>query len=69
MTTTLIEEAAKKIPSIPLLVNIISKRVRQLTSGQRPMIDALPHASLGDIALTEVIEGKIGYEEYVEDAD
>ncbi len=63
MTSRLIEEAAEKIPSTPLLVNLVSKRVKQLTMGHRPMVDTTAFMSYGDIALTEIIEGKIGYDE------
>jgi DNA-directed RNA polymerase subunit omega len=62
MMSHLVEEAAKKIPNVPLLVNVISKRVRQLTAGHRPMVEAGPRMGWADIALTEVIEGKLGYE-------
>jgi len=49
-----------------VLVNLISRRVRQLTSGSggtsRPLI--LDHANLGvaDIALREIIEDKMGWD-------
>jgi DNA-directed RNA polymerase subunit omega len=62
MMSQLVEEAAKKIPNVPLLVNVVSKRVRQLTAGHRPMVEAGPRMGLADIALTEIIEGKLGYE-------
>jgi DNA-directed RNA polymerase subunit omega len=62
MMSQLVEEASKKIPNVPLLVNVISKRVRQLSAGHRPMVDAGPKMGLADIALTEIIEGKLGYE-------
>ena len=62
MLSHLVDEAAKKIPNVPLLVNVISKRVRQLTAGHRPMIEVGPRMGWADIALTEVIEGKLGYE-------
>ena len=58
----LVEEAAKKIPNVQLLVNVVSKRVRQLSAGHRPMVEAGPKMGLSDIALTEIIEGKLGYE-------
>jgi DNA-directed RNA polymerase subunit omega len=62
MMSHLVEEAAKKIPNVPLLVNVISKRVRQLSAGHRPLIEAGPRMGLADIALQEVIDGKLGYE-------
>ena len=62
MMSQLVEEAAKKIPNVPLLVNVISKRVRQLTAGHRPMVETGPRMGWADVALTEVIQGKLGYE-------
>ena len=62
MMSHLVEEAAKKIPNVPFLVNIVSKRVRQLSAGHRPMIEATPKMGFADIALQEIIEGKLNYE-------
>ena len=62
MTSQLLEDAFKVIPSQQLLVNVVSKRVRQLTSGHRPLIETGPRMGFSDIALTEIIEGKLKYE-------
>lgn len=62
MTSTLVEEASKKIPSIPHLVNVISKRVRQLNAGHKPMVDVITRMGFADIALTEIIQGKLAFE-------
>ena len=62
MSSTLLEEAFKVIPSQQVLVNVVSKRVRQLTAGHRPMIEAGPRMGFSDIALTEIIEGKLKWE-------
>ena len=62
MTTQLLQEAAKIIPNQQLLINIVSKRVRQLGLGHRPMVETTPRMSLTDIALKEIIEGKLAYE-------
>ena len=58
MSSTLLEEAFKVIPSQQLLVNVVSKRVRQLTAGHRPMVETGPRMGFSDIALKEIIEGK-----------
>src|ERR1051326_3626474 len=58
MTSTLLEEAFKVIPSQQLLVNVVSKRVRQLTAGHRPMVEAGPRMGFSGIALKEIVEGK-----------
>jgi len=62
MTTQLLQEAAKVIPNQQLLINVVSKRVRQLGLGHRPMVETTPRMSLTDIALKEIIEGKLAYE-------
>ena len=62
MTTQLLQEAAQVIPNQQLLINVVSKRVRQLGLGHRPLVETTPRMSLTDIALTEIIEGKLTYE-------
>jgi DNA-directed RNA polymerase subunit omega len=69
MTTQLLQEAAKIIPNQQLLINVVSKRVRQLGLGHRPMVATTPRMSLTDIALTEIIEGKLAYEPLQGSAD
>ena len=59
MTSHLLEEALKKVPTQQALVNIVSKRVRQLNSGERPLVDAGFRTGFADIALQEIIEGKL----------
>ncbi len=62
MTTQLLQEAALVIPNQQLLINVVSKRVRQLGLGHRPLVEATPRSSLTDIALREIIAGKLTYE-------
>lgn len=69
MTTQLLQEAAQVIPNQQLLINVVSKRVRQLGLGHRPMVDAGPRASLSDIALKEIIAGKLTFESIKGEAD
>ncbi len=63
MNATYLEKAKERMPNIPLLVNVVSKRVRQLNSGQRPLIkpDTLDMDHL-DLALKEIAEGKLSAE-------
>ena len=63
MTTQLLQEAAQVIPNQQLLINVVSKRVRQLELGHRPMVEVGPRASLTDIALKEIIAGKLTFEQ------
>jgi DNA-directed RNA polymerase subunit omega len=70
MQSHLLEKALTVIKSEQYLVNIISRRVRQLSNGHRPMVEVEPRMGLADIALTEVIKGKLTYEatsEFVEE--
>jgi DNA-directed RNA polymerase subunit omega len=65
MKTDLIEKAAKVIPNPPVLVNLVSRRVRQLNQGRAPLINPASYGmrlGQGDIALLESIEGKISAE-------
>jgi len=62
MKSDLIEKASKVIPHPPLLINLVSRRVRQLNQGRAPLINVASHGvrlGQGDIALLEIIEGKI----------
>lgn len=67
MKTELIEKAAQIVGDNQLLVNIVSKRVQQLNSGKDPYIPTEPEMGSGDIALTEIIEGKIVWREQTEE--
>lgn len=69
MTTQLLQEAALVIPNQQLLINVVSRRVRQLGLGHRPLVEAGPRASLTDIALKEIIAGKLTFEKVEEAAD
>ena len=59
MNANLIAAASKVIPSNELLVNVVSRRVRQLTFGHRPLVVVPPGMLAADIALTEIIDGKL----------
>jgi DNA-directed RNA polymerase subunit omega len=69
MTTQLLNEAAQVIPNQQLLINVVSKRVRQLGLGHRPLVETTPRMSLTDIALKEIIAGKLAYEAIEESSD
>jgi DNA-directed RNA polymerase subunit omega len=57
-----IKEAQKVITDPNILVNVVSRRVKQLRQGNRPLVESLEKLNLEDIALREIIEGKISYE-------
>ena len=56
----------EKVGNPNVLVNLVSRRVRQLNSGagsiSRPLVDAPVSMGVADIALLEIIEEKIGFE-------
>ena len=59
MKSVLVDKAAEVIPDPQILINMVSKRVQQLNAGRAPLIDTVPSMGVADIALTEIIEGKI----------
>jgi len=59
MKSYLLEKASEIVPDPLVLINLISQRVRQLNSGRSPLIPVRPSMGIADIALTEIIEGKI----------
>lgn len=63
MNANYLELAKQKVPNIPLLINIVSRRVRQLNQQARPMVKAdTPQMSNMNIALKEIAEGKMSAE-------
>jgi DNA-directed RNA polymerase subunit omega len=57
-----IKQAQKVINDPNILINVVSRRVKQLKRGSRPLVESLEKLSPEDIALREVIEGKIDHE-------
>ena len=57
-----IREAQKLITDPNVLINVVSRRVKQLRRGSRPLVESLEKLSPEDVALREIIEGKISYE-------
>ena len=60
MNIELLEAAKERIPSVPVLINVVSKRVRQLNAGFRPYVKPHhPDEEKVDLALREITEGKL----------
>lgn len=57
-----LKEAKTIINDPNVLINVVSRRVKQLKRGSRPLVESLEKLSPEDVALREVIEGKITYE-------
>jgi len=62
MKPNLVQDALKTVQSPQVLVNIVSKRVRQLGQGFRPLVAYDPKLTFMDVALKEIAEGKLTYE-------
>src|SRR5437588_12482395 len=62
MKAELVEAASEVITSPQILVNMVSRRVRQLTLGHRPLVECAPGLGTADIALTEIANGKLTFE-------
>lgn len=59
MNAQILEEAAKVVPEPQILINMVSRRVRQLSAGSRPMVEVAFRMGLADIALAEIAQGKL----------
>jgi DNA-directed RNA polymerase subunit omega len=57
-----IKEALKVITDPNMLINVVSRRVKQLRRGNRPLVESLEKLSAEDTALREISEGKISFE-------
>src|SRR5690242_4442835 len=65
MNAELVKQALAKVRDPHVLVNLISRRVRQLNAGGRMSRSLLADTGtlgLADIALLEIIEDKMGFE-------
>lgn len=66
MNAEFCKKAAEKVGNPNVLVNLISRRVRQLNSGggglSRPLVNETTNLGAADIALREILEEKIGWE-------
>jgi DNA-directed RNA polymerase subunit omega len=62
MNADLVKAASEVITNQQILVNMVSRRVRQLTLGHRPLIEYAPGLREADIALTEIANGKLTFE-------
>jgi DNA-directed RNA polymerase subunit omega len=60
MDISYLDKARIRINNTPLLINMVSRRVRQLNAGQRPLVkpDDTKQQNI-DIALKEIAEGKL----------
>ena len=59
MNIELLEQAKARVPSVPVLVNMVSMRFRQLNEGMRPLVKPFPEEDRLDLVLREIAEGKL----------
>jgi DNA-directed RNA polymerase subunit K/omega len=62
MKSELVKAASEVITNQQILVNMVSRRVRQLCLGHRPLVEFAPGLGHADVALTEIANGKLAYE-------
>jgi DNA-directed RNA polymerase subunit omega len=62
MNADLIKAASEVITNQQILVNMVSRRVRQLSLGHRPLVEYAPGLREADIALTEIANKKLTFE-------
>ena len=60
MDFELLQKAKERVTSVPVLINMVSKRVRQLNSGFRPYLKRIGREEDNlDLALREIADGKV----------
>jgi len=66
MNAEYVQKALEKVGNPNTLVNLISRRVRQLNAGGRALsgssVAITAHMGVADIALLEIIDGRMGWE-------
>ena len=66
MNPALVKQALEKVPNPNILVNLVSRRVRQLNGDDggtsRPLVSDIASLGAADVALREIIEDKVGFE-------
>jgi DNA-directed RNA polymerase subunit omega len=62
MKADLVKAASEVITNQQILVNMVSRRVRQLLLGHRPLVEYAPGLRAADIALTEIARRKLTFE-------
>jgi DNA-directed RNA polymerase subunit omega len=62
MNPEFLKKALEKVGNPNILVNLVSRRVRQLNFGERSFLVNAGSLGAADIALREIMEDKMGYE-------
>ena len=60
MNQEFLNAAKRRVPNTSVLINMVSKRVKQLIYGDRPLVKpAHPDEDIEDIVLREIADGKL----------
>ncbi len=66
MNAEFIKKALEKVGNPNTLINVVSRRVRQLNAGgggmSRPLVEEIANQGTADIALRELVEDKVTFE-------
>jgi len=62
MKAELLKAALEIVSNQGILVNMVSRRVRQLNLGHKPMVASMPGMQAADIALSEIGSRKLTFE-------
>ena len=69
MRDEFLKEAQQIVNDPNTLINMVSRRSKQLKHGSKPLVESLEKLEPEDIALNEIIEGKISYQAWQESDD
>lgn len=69
MRDEFLKDAQKIVNDPNALINMVSRRSKQLKHGSKPLVESLEKLEPEDIALKEIIEGKISYQPWDESDD
>jgi len=64
-----LKEAQSIVNDPNTLINMVSRRSKQLKHGSKPLVESLEKLEPEDVALKEIIEGKISYQAWQESED
>ncbi|MEC7800229.1 MAG: DNA-directed RNA polymerase subunit omega [Verrucomicrobiota bacterium] len=64
-----LKEAQQIVNDPNTLINMVSRRSKQLKHGSKPLVESLEKLEPEDIALKEIIEGKISYQAWQDEEE
>jgi len=64
-----LKEAQQIVNDPNTLINLVSRRSKQLKHGSKPLVESLEKLEPEDIALKEIIEGKISYQAWQDEEE